>query len=91
MKAKDVPCKEPEEYSNWITPKFSDIERGSQLTDEHIKDLKLRDSLQLAEREVFIEMLYNREKALAFDFSHLERVSHDMAPPQVIKMIPHKA
>ncbi len=36
-------------------------------------------------------MLYNREKVLAFDFSYLERVSHDVALLQVIKMIPHKA
>ncbi len=42
------------------------------------------------EKEVFIEMLYNREKALAFDFSYLAKVSHDVAPPQVIKTIPHK-
>ena len=36
-------------------------------------------------------MLLNREKALAFDFSQLGRVSPDVAPPQVIKTILHKA
>jgi hypothetical protein len=36
-------------------------------------------------------MLYNREKALAFDFSHIGKVKPDVAPPQVIKTIEHKA
>ncbi len=90
-KARDVPCKELREYSDWITPKFSDIIKGSRLTAERIKDLKLRDSLWPAEREVLIEILYNQEKVLAFDFSQLGRVSHDVAPLQVIKTISHKA
>jgi hypothetical protein len=36
-------------------------------------------------------MLYNREKALAFDFLHIRRVSLDVAPPQIIKTVEHKA
>jgi hypothetical protein len=36
-------------------------------------------------------MLYNQEKALAFDFSHIRRVRSDVAPPQIIKTVEHKA
>jgi len=36
-------------------------------------------------------MLYNREKAIAFDFSHIRKVRLEVAPPQVIKTIKHKA
>ena len=36
-------------------------------------------------------MLYNREKALAFDFSQIGKVKPDVAPPQVIKTVKHKA
>ena len=36
-------------------------------------------------------MLYNREKALAFDFSHCGKVRPEVAPPQVIKTVEHKA
>ncbi len=68
-KARDVPCKELGGYSDQIISKFLDIIKGSRLTAELIKDLKLRDSLQPIEREVLIEMLYNQEKVLAFDFS----------------------
>jgi hypothetical protein len=36
-------------------------------------------------------MLYNQEKALAFDFSHIRKVKPNVAPPQVIKTVLHKA
>jgi hypothetical protein len=47
--------------------------------------------LWLKEKELFIELLYNREKAIAFDFSHIRKVKADVAPPQVIKTVEHKA
>jgi ribonuclease HI len=36
-------------------------------------------------------MLYNQEKAIAFDFSEIGKVKLDVAPPQVIKTVKHKA
>ena len=89
-KADDIPS-QPGLYSDWITPKFSGIQRGSRLTDERIKDLIVGDSLWPKERELFIEVLYNREKALTFDFLHIRKVKADVAPPQIIKTVKHKA
>jgi hypothetical protein len=89
-KADDVPC-QLGPYSDWITPKFSDIQKGSRLTEERIKDLIVGDSLWPKEKELFINVLYNREKALAFDFSHIGKVKPDVAPPQIIKTVEHKA
>ena len=90
-KIDDVLCLESRLYSDWITPKFSDVQKGSRLTDERIKDLVVGDSLWPKEKELFIEVLYNREKALAFDFSHIGKVRPDVAPPQTIKTVKHKA
>jgi len=36
-------------------------------------------------------MLYNQEKAIAFDFSHIRKVKLDVALPQIIKTVKHKA
>ena len=36
-------------------------------------------------------MLYNQEKAIAFDFSHIGKVRSDVALPQIIKTVEHKA
>lgn len=68
-----------------------EIPKGSHLTEERIKDLVVGDNLRPNERELFIEVLYNREKALAFDFSHIGKVKPDVLPPQVIKTVKHKA
>jgi hypothetical protein len=79
-KASDVPC-EPRLYAEWITPKFSDVCKGTRLTEEQVKALVVRDNLWPEEKEVFLEMLYNQEKALAFDFSHIRKVRTTVAPP----------
>jgi len=36
-------------------------------------------------------MLYNWEKAIAFDFSHIGKVRLEVVPLQVIKTVEHKA
>src|SRR5439155_24670072 len=79
------------EYSKWLILKFSDIVKGSRLTEERVTKLIVGKELTLQERAVFLEMLYNREKALAFDFSHCGKIRSEVAPPQVIKTIEHKA
>ena len=68
-------------YLEWITLKFSDIRKGTWLTNKRIKDLIVEDSLWLKEKEVFLEMLYNQEKAITFDFSHIRKVRLDVALP----------
>jgi hypothetical protein len=65
--------------------------KGTRLTKEQIKDLIVKDSLWSREKEVFLEMLYNQEKALAFDFSHIGKVRLDVVLLQIIKTIEHKA
>ena len=51
----------------------------------------IRDGLQERELELLIAMLFNREKVLAFDFSHCGTVITEVAPPQEIRTVPHKA
>jgi hypothetical protein len=80
-----------EKYSGWLIPKFSDIERGSRLTKKRLEELIVGADLTLQERDVFEEMLYNREKAMAFDWQHKGMVRPEVAPPQVIRMVKHKA
>jgi hypothetical protein len=89
-KLDDVPCQDSGQYSDWITPKFSDIPKRSRLTKERIENLIVGD-LWTKEQKLFIEVLYNREKALVFDFTHIGKVKPDVAPPQVIKTVKHKA
>lgn len=80
------------EFSQWITGKFSDIAKGERLYGERLA--KLLDQvkhLTEKERELLLAILYNREAALAWEFAECGRVSPDVAPPQEIKVVEHKA
>ena len=81
----------PGKWKGWIVPKFSKIPKGSRLTTERIKRMLVGDFLRPEEREMLLQVLYNREKALAWDFSEMGRVKEEVAPPQVIETIDHKA
>ena len=54
-------------YPRWLIAKFSNIKRGSRLTKECLEKLIVEEGLMAQEKDVFIKMLYNREKALAFE------------------------
>ena len=76
-------------YAGWIIPKFSDIKRGSRLTEERIKRLKVGSDLSAEEHDVFLEVLFNRKAGIAFDFIEKGRFSDDVKPPHVISTISH--
>ena len=54
-------------YPRWLIAKFSNIKRGSRLTKEYLEKLIVEEGLTTQEKDVFIEMLYNCEKVLAFE------------------------
>ena len=91
MKETDVVCNKKDMYLDWLIPKFLNIQKGSRLTVEHATKLIVRKKLTPQERAVFLEMLYNREKALAFNFLHCGKVCPEVTLPQIIKTVEHKA
>lgn len=76
-------------YPKWIAPKFSTIARGSRLTGERIATLKVGTDLTPEERDIFLEILYAREAALAWDFIEKGRFIDEIEPPHVIPTVPH--
>ena len=76
-------------YAGWIIPKFSSIKKGTRLTSERLKKLKLGDGLSDEEKDVFYEMLYNREAAVAFDFKEKGYFNSEIEPPHVVLTIDH--
>ena len=70
-------------YAGWIIPKFSSIKKGSQLTLERLKKLKLGGGLSDKEKHGFYEMLYNREAAVGFDFKEKGYFNSEIEPPHV--------
>jgi hypothetical protein len=74
-------------YDLWLTPKFSTIARGARLTQERVERMIVGDS---QEKNLMLEMLYNREAALAWDFNEIGCVKDSVAPSQEIRTVPHK-
>ena len=77
-------------FRGHIIPKFSKIARGDRLRPNRIKMMKIGTNLWPNERELLMEVLYNREAAIAFDSSEKGRIHDDVEPPHVIPTIPHK-
>ena len=79
------------EYPRVLIPKFSTIERGRRLTQAPIRKLNIGEHLTTNERDLFLEMLFNREAAIAFDSAEKGRFHDFIEPPHVITTVPHKA
>jgi hypothetical protein len=80
-------------YSDFITPKFSLLEKGERLTSERMQGLmdQVEDILKPEEKKIFQQILWNREASLAWDFDECGMLDPIVAPPQVLKVIDHKA
>lgn len=77
-------------YDHILIPKFSDKPRGFRLTHQRLLAMDIGDTLTPRERELLVEMLYNRESALAFDMTEIGLFSSDIEPPHVIRTLPHQ-
>lgn len=75
-------------FSDYITPKFSKVKKGSRLFGERLEALmgQTEDTLNDAEREIFRQIIFNREEALAWTFEEKGELDPRIAPPQVIKV-----
>ncbi len=67
-------------YSQWLIPKFSDIEEGSHLMLEHIEKLQIESDIIEQERDLFLMILFNQKVVLAWDFSYLGKVKPEVTP-----------
>ena len=80
---------QPGKYAGWIIPKFLSIKKGSRLTSERLKKLKLGDGLSDEKKDVFYKMLYNREAVVAFDFKETGYFNSEIELPHVVPTIDH--
>lgn len=63
---------------------------GSRLTEERLAAMKIGDGfLTDDEKQLFIDILYEFEEALAFEDSEMGLLDETMEPPVVIHIVPH--
>jgi hypothetical protein len=81
------------EWDDLVVPRFTEMAQGSRLTEPRLTALlkTVEGSLSDQEKGMLIQVLFNREAALAWDFSECGRIRHEVVPPQAIRTIPHAA
>ena len=90
-KAREVPQEHTGKYKDHLLPRISGIPRGSRLTPERLAALDVGEWLWAEEKEMFFELMLNREGAIAFDWKECSKIHEDVSPPIHIKTIPHEA
>jgi hypothetical protein len=71
--------------------RYAVFRRGTRLTPARTLAQHFGPQLKPAEVKLFQEMMFNREAAIAFDFSESGRFTRDVCPPYKIRTVPHKA
>jgi hypothetical protein len=85
----ELGIEDPGKWDKWLNPKRSAILRGTRLTSERVNALCIGTTLSTQEHELLMAMLSNREAALSWEFSEIGSCHPDVAPPQVIRTVPH--
>ncbi len=73
-----------------LIPKFSGLGKRSGLTPERLQKMIVGRAMTLQEKKLLTEMLYNREAAIAWDFTEIGKVYSEVAQPQKIQKIDHQ-
>ena len=90
--ARERPKLDPtDKFAPWLYPKFSKLQKGTRLTPERLTKLRVGPNLTVNERLMLVEMLFNREAAIAWTFEEMGLVTEAVAPPQEIRTIEHTA
>ena len=76
-------------YPGMLIPKFTTIERGRRLTQAWIGKLNIGEHLTTNEKDVLLDMLFNREGLIAFDLAEKGPFHDFIELPQMIPMVPH--
>ena len=76
-------------FDHIIEPRYTQLARGARLKPERLERMLVGD-IKPNERQILEAMLFNREEALAWEFSEMGRVSRDVTPPLKIKTVPHE-
>lgn len=74
-----------------LIPRTTRTPVGTRLTEERASRLIIGDGVLPDEKRLLLQCLMNREAALAWTFAEMGRISEEVAPPQEIRTVPHKA
>jgi hypothetical protein len=75
----------------WLIPEFSTLAKGTRLTDKRVAIMQIGTDILPQEEDLLMQLLYNREAVLSWDFSEIGKVRSAVAAPQQSRASPHTA
>jgi hypothetical protein len=78
-------------YGHWLISKFPTLAKGTRLIDERVALMQIGIDLLPREKDPMMQVLYNREAVLSWDFSEIGKVRSAVAVPQRIRTVPRTA
>lgn len=87
----ETPIFDPiDKYIHWLIPKFIPIAKRARLTPERLGKMIIGAGMTEQKKEVLMEILYNKEVILAWDFTKMRKVKKKVASPQKIQIVDYK-
>ena len=71
-------------YSRWLISKFSIIAKRAKLTSKQIQKMAIGESLTVQEKPPLTKMIYNKEAALAKNFTEICEIKAEFGSSQKI-------
>ena len=77
---KEIPILDlTDKYMHWLIPKFTLIAKKARLTPKRLAKMIIGDGMTSQKKDLFIEMLYNQEPVLVWDFTEIGKVKKEVA------------
>lgn len=78
---KEISILDPsDKYTHRLIPKFTSIAKGARLIFERLAKMIIGDSMTFQKKDILIEILYNWEIVLVWDFTKMRKVKKEMVP-----------
>jgi hypothetical protein len=77
----NIPERLSRKYDYLLISKFFTINREARLTPKRLAEMKIGEKLLKIKKNLLTKILYNRKTALAWNFTHCERVR-----PEIISL-----
>jgi hypothetical protein len=78
-------------FAGLFEPRYAEFPRGTRLNPNRLAAMNIGTELWPAEVHLIHELMFHREAALAWEFSEMTGINHEVAPPYKIRTIEHQA
>jgi hypothetical protein len=79
------------QFAEFLISKFSELTKETRLKSERIQRMQIKNELLKREKELLLEMLFNREIALFWDFIEKDSVRSKVTSFMKIRTMSHEA